>query len=224
MKIKRLIGLLVVCLLFLLICCAPTRLVKPLEKGKQLIGLSFGGPLIKFAGAPIPIPFTTLVYGYGLTNKITGFGGIHTTSLLFGNLQTDIGSTIKIFEKENKFGFSATPALQLAYNMRNKTGARLWPSVDLNAYYLIKNDAAFFYCGLATWFEPSNKKAFNEKQTQHILPNIHIGLMLNKSKWMNQFELKYMGLGVANLPGVVDYIGLSGKGTLGIYYSLIRKF
>jgi hypothetical protein len=54
--------------------CAPSRFVKPLAKKQQAASFSFGGPIIKFAGAPIPIPFTTLAYGYGLTNKITGFG------------------------------------------------------------------------------------------------------------------------------------------------------
>ncbi|MEI8137574.1 MAG: hypothetical protein WCH21_09655, partial [Bacteroidota bacterium] len=90
--------------------CAPSRFVKPLAKKQHAASFSFGGPIIKFSGAPIPIPFTTLAYGYGATNNITAYGSLHATSLLFGNLQSDLGTTIKIFEKENKFGISASPA------------------------------------------------------------------------------------------------------------------
>ena len=180
--------------------------------------------MIKFSVSPIPVPFTTLSYGYGLTDKMTCYGGLNTTSLLFSNLQTELGATFKVFEKENKWGISSGTAMQLAYNLRNKTGFRIWPSFDINAYYHIKNKGSFIYGGFSTWLELTNTKAFNEKQQQRAIPNLQFGCVHVKSKWMNQFEIKYLSIGTPNLPGVVDYIGISGKGTLGIYYSLIRKF
>ncbi|MBA2612857.1 MAG: hypothetical protein H0U95_12865 [Bacteroidetes bacterium] len=215
---------------FIIVCiyffqnCAPSRFIKPLEKKQQAASFSFGGPMIQFAGAPIPIPFTTLAYGYGLTNKVTGFGSLHTTSLLFGNLQSDIGTTLKLFEIENKFGLSASPALQIAYNIRNTTGFRVWPSADVNTYFHIMEKPSYIYAGANSWFEFSKYKAHNEIQQRHVIPNLHLGYMIVKPKWQHQFELSYLGLGIPNKPGVVDYIGISGKGTLGFYYCLIRKF
>lgn len=209
---------------FFLSLCSPSNLVKPLKKSEQTVNFTFGGPLIKFAGAPIPIPFTTLGYNYGVANKFTAFINLHTTSLIFGNLQTTVGGLFSLYEKVNKFGFTISPALQTAYSIRNKTGFRLWPTLDLNAYYHIKEKPSFIYLGANNWFELSKYSAHNEPQTKHILPNIHMGYMLVKPQWQHQFEVKYLGIGIPNLPGVVDYIGISHQGAFGIYYSLIRKF
>ncbi len=216
-------------LYFLLLCCllqncAPSRFVKPLEKKQSAASFSFGGPLIRFAGAPIPIPFSTLSYAYGINNRVTAFAGLHSTSLLFGNGQVDLGSTIGLFEKPNKFGCSATPALQMAYSIRNRGAARLWPSLDLNTYFHFNDQPSYLYAGVNAWFELSSLKAHNETQQRHLIPNLQLGYTIVKTKWQHQFELKYLGIGIPNLPGVVDYIGIQHKGTFGIYYSLTRKF
>jgi hypothetical protein len=204
--------------------CAPSRFVRPLEKKQQAVSFSFGGPLIKFRNAPIPIPFTTLAYGYGLSERATGYIGLHTTSLLFGNLQSDIGTTIGLSKPGERYGFSASPALQTAYNIRNQTGFRVWPSLDLNAYWQPREKPSYVYAGVNAWFETETKKAHEQPQSRHAIPNLHLGYTVVKTKWQHQFEFSYLGLGIVNTPGVVDYIGVSGKGTLGIYYSLIRKF
>jgi hypothetical protein len=207
---------------FLLQQCAPARFVKPLAKKTQAVSFSFGGPLIKFSGAPIPVPFTTLAYGYGISNSVTGFGSLHTTSLLFGNFQSDIGTTIKLYEKENKYGFSCAPTLQLAMNLKNSQTFRVWPSLDVNAYYHLKNKPSYFYTGLNSWVELSSKKAHQEPVKERLTPNLNLGFVKVNKKWTHQFQLSYLGIGKANLPGVVDYIGISGKGTLGFHYALIR--
>ena len=204
--------------------CAPSRYVKPLAKNQSAASFSFGGPLIKFSGAPIPIPFSTLGYAYGVTTNATVYGNLHSTSLLFGNLQLDAGATLQLFKKENKFGLTASPALQLAYNVRNKTGFRIWPSADVNTYFHFNQKPSYLYAGINSWFELSGLKAHDEIQQRRVLPNIQLGYVIVKTKWQHQFECKYLGIGIPNLPGVVDYIGISGKGSLGIYYSLIRKF
>ncbi len=217
-------SLIVACVLFIIQNCAPSRFVKPLQKKEHAASFTFGGPLITFAAAPIPIPFTTLGYGYGLNDNITLYSNLHSTSLLFGNLQTDIGSTINIYKKEYKFGITTSPALQIAYNFRNNTGFRVWPSLDINTYFHFNEKPSYAYTGINSWFELSSKKAHNETQNQHIIPNIHLGYMLVKTKWQHQFQFSYLALGISNTPGVVDYIGISGKGSFGFYYSLIRKF
>ena len=204
--------------------CAPSRYVKPLSKNQNAASFSFGGPLIKFSGAPIPVPFSSLGFGRGLTDNTTLYGNLHTTSALFGNVQADLGATLNIYKKETKFGITASPALQLAYNARNRTGFRIWPSADINTYFHLNAKPSYFYAGINSWLETSRLKAHNETQQRHLIPNIQIGYVIVKIKWQHQFECKYLGIGVPNLPGVIDFIGISGKGTLGIYYSLVRKF
>jgi hypothetical protein len=217
-------SLILIVIFSMLQSCAPSRYVKPLAKSQQAASFSIGGPLIRFAGAPIPIPFTTLGYAYGLTENITANGNLHVTSLLFANAQADLATTFGLYKKENKFGFSASPALQIAYNLRNTTGLRVWPSLDLNAYFHLCEKPSYLYAGLNSWFELANIKAHQETQKRHIIPNLQVGYVVVKTKWQHQFECKYLGIGIPNLPGVVDYIGAAGKGSFGIYYTLIRTF
>lgn len=204
--------------------CAPARFVKPLAKKQQAVVASFGGPLINYSGAAIPVPFTTVGYGYGLTDNVTCYGNLHTTSMMFRNLQLDAGATIRLYEKEKKFGVSISPALQLAHSFVYSGTMRVWPSLDANAYYFLKGRESYLYTGVNSWFELSGYKAHKEPVSQHLLPNLNLGYVLARSKWLHQFQLGYLGLGINNLPGVVGYIGISGKGSLAFYYGLIRKF
>ena len=201
--------------------CSPSRLVKPLKKGEQVVSGSFGGPLIKFAGAPIPLPFSTVAYAKGLNDKISAFGGLHTTSLLFGNFQTDIGLCMDVYSK-NKIGVSITPAIQTAVSYKDIHSFRLWPSLDANVRYEFTK--GFMYAGMHNWFELSKVRANDTKQEKWILPNYHIGFTKTNTKWDHQFEVKWLLPSTAIYPGVVDYIGLNGKGSFGLYYCITRKF
>ncbi|MFZ9612450.1 MAG: hypothetical protein ACO29Q_04140, partial [Crocinitomicaceae bacterium] len=67
-RIKSIFG----ALLLVFASCAPARFVEPLKKGQQVITGNFGGPVAKIPGiGAIPIPFTSIGYGRGLTNKTT---------------------------------------------------------------------------------------------------------------------------------------------------------
>jgi hypothetical protein len=204
--------------------CAPARFVKPLQKEQDAVSFSFGGPLIIYSGAPIPLPFTTLAYGRGITDKITGFGSLHTTSLLFGNMQSDIGSTIALFERPSKGGVSVTPALQLAYSMSNQKSFRFWPTIDLNGWLHISGSPSYVYAGINSWIETTPKRAHNEVQPRRVVPALTGGYALVRTKWTHQFQVSYIGAGIPNLPGVVDYAGISGKGALGFHYAVSMVF
>lgn len=207
----------------LLASCAPSRFVKPLKAKEQAASFSFGGPLIAFAGMSIPMPFSTLAYGYGLNDKVTAYGSLHTTSLLFGNIQSDLGATIKLFEKE-KFGISASPALQIATSLNHGKSFRVWPSAEANVYYSPGSKPSYLYAGAASWFELAASRANGEVQPRHYIPQVQLGYTIVKTKLQHQFELRYLGLGIPNLPNVVEYKGIGGKGAVGIYYSINRKF
>lgn len=206
---------------FLLLSCTPSRLVKPLKKGEGALSGSVGGQLIKFGGAVIPIPYTSLNYAKGLNDRASIFGGIHTTALLFSNLQLDAGVCADIFKKE-KFAFSVSPAIQTAMSYKDYKSFRLWPSLDWNARYEFQK--GFIYTGMHNWFEFSKTRSFDSEQKKFILPGYHIGYTITKTKWQHQFEVKYILPLTPVYPGVVDYIGIQNKGAFGIYYSVCRKF
>ncbi len=212
------------CVFIFVQSCAPSRYVKPLKKNEKVVSVSFGGPVIGYAGAAIPIPFTTAGFAKGLSDKLTAYAHVHPTSILFGNFQSDLGITYGLLDSEKKFGLSLSPAIQQAVSLRHTTGFRIWPSLDANAYRVVSPGGSYFYAGMNTWFELSATRAHGETQPRHIIPNVHAGFTFNGKQWNNQIELKYLGVGIPNLPGIVDYKGINGRGSLGIYYSLIRKF
>lgn len=210
--------------LLLISACAPTRFARPLEKKQQALSLSFGGPAILYSGAPIPVPFTTVSYARGLHNRITGFGALHFTSSLFGNIQGDAGAVFGLFELKSGLGMSCSPALQVAFSPGNKNSFGIWPTVDANLYYHASGKRSYLYAGFNAWLEVSKYKAHGELQSRHMIPNLQTGYVIVSGKWQHQIELKYLGLGIPNLPGVVDYVGIGGKGSLGFYYQLTRFF
>jgi hypothetical protein len=57
-----------------------------LGKDEQAVNLSLGGPVISYSDLPIPLPFLTATYGYGLDSTLTGFGSLNITSLFYGNV------------------------------------------------------------------------------------------------------------------------------------------
>lgn len=215
---------LIFCIAICFTQCAPSRIVKPLKYKEQVAGLTFGGPVINFAGAPIPIPYTTLYYANGIGSNVTLFGSLHTTSLLFANLQTEIGATFDIYKFNKKFAITGSNALQVIYNFRNNGKVKVWPSIDLNAYYHPKEKNSFVYGGLSSWIELNRFKAHQQTKTRTLVPNLQVGYQFVNTKFTHQVEMKYLGLGIANTPNVVDYIGLAGQGAFGIYYGVSYKF
>jgi len=204
--------------------CAPTRFVKPLSKNENAVTANLGGPLIRFGKATIPIPFMSISYGRGITDKTTAFGSIHTTALLFGNIQTDIGICQSIYKNDSlKFGITINPAMNLAFDKWEKN-FRAWPQLDINAYKNILKDKAFVYVGLTNWFELSSQRAHQEPQTQRILINPHLGITYTTKKWAYSLETKFLQMNRNNTPNVVDYVGINQKGAIGIYLNFARKF
>jgi hypothetical protein len=86
--------------------CAPARFVEPLEKSEQVLTGHFGGPVAKVPGiGPIPIPFTSIGYGRGITHTTTLMGALQTTSLAFGVGQFEVGASQRIW-KNDRMGVS----------------------------------------------------------------------------------------------------------------------
>lgn len=224
LKLIPLVLIYVPVCLFFFSSCTPTRFVKPLEKKQNAIAASFGGPLIHFGKAVTPIPFTSIMYGRGITKSTTAFGSLHLTSLVFGNFQTDIGVCQQLYKNDSlKFGITINPAINMVYDKWNKN-FRAWPQLDFNIYKNILKQKAFIYVGLTNWFELASTKAHNEKQTNHILINPHIGITYNTKKWGYTLEGKFLQINKNNKPNVVDYVGIQQHGAVGIFLNFNRRF
>lgn len=213
--------------LYFIVCiasCAPTRFVKPLKGNEQAVNLSLGGPVIGFKDLSIPVPFVTATYGYGIDSTLTAFGSLNITSAFYGNAQIEVGVVKQIAQQHKALpGISITPVANLIY--RNKDAAKIYPQVDVNAYWDYNKGRNFFYAGLSNWFELSSKKAYDIKQDNHWFLSPMIGEYFIRKKWSMNIELKIVAANIASQKTVADYkTPLGNNGAFGIYLGYTRKF
>jgi hypothetical protein len=222
--------------------CAPSRHVKPLEKGQQALGASYGGGLVKVPGVgAMPTPFMSLSYSRGITEKATVFGSYHTTAAIFGTFQTDIGAVYELYKNEEaKYGVSVTPVANIMVDRWEKQW-KFYPQLDANFYwtYSEKTKATseahdggsdklmkrFLYAGVTNWFELANTRVHDEPQPYRWIFNPHIGHTFERPRMNYQFEFKWLAPNIDNAGLAVDYVSPFGtKGALGVFFHAAYKF
>lgn len=212
---------------FLFYSCAPSRYYKPLEAGEHSVHASFGGPIIQVPGiATMPIPFTSVGYGYGLRDNLTIYGSWQTTSAIFGVIHTDFGATMNIWHNET-MGMSASPGFTFLID-GFEWKPSLYPQLDLNYYWTYgrkkdQNKSQDFYIGFDNWFDLRARLAHDVPNTNRLIWNTHIGHSFNRNLWSYQIELKLLAPYLNNNV-VVDYVSpLGDKGAIGFYFGVKRK-
>jgi hypothetical protein len=211
----------------LFISCAPTRFYKPLEQGEQAVTATFGGPLIKVPNvATIPIPFTSIGYGRGITNELTVFGSWQTTSSIFGVIHLDLGASHQLWKREN-MGVSASLGSHFLVDVFEWKPS-LFPQISANYYYSYKqsaekNSSADFYIGTENWLDLRSRLAHEVTNTNRLLWNMHVGHSFHKNLWSYQLEVKVLAPYLNN-DVVVDYVSPFGnRGGMGFYFGVQRK-
>jgi len=203
--------------------CAPARFVEPLQKKELAIGGNFGGPVIGVGAITTPIPLTAVEVGYGLDTNLTLHGGIHTTALLFGNLQMDLGITYKFLNQDKYIpNVSVNPGFNFVYDFDDNL-SKFWPTLDINAYWNYGKRHSYWYLGLNNMFELSKTMAFDQPQKQRWIFSPQIGHVLKtkKEKWQFTTELKFLALNQDNSYAFMPYKSLTGSyGATGFYLGL----
>ncbi len=206
------------CLISITLSCAPARFVEPLNKKELAVGLSFGGPTLNY-GVPVPLPLSSLEFGYGIDSNLTCFGGLHTSALLFGNLQFDMGATYKLLNQNKTVpNISISPGFNFISNFDGST--KFWPIFDINAYWNYGSRLNYFYIGFNNYFELSQTMALDQPQAQHWLFSPQIGHVLKSKTNPGQLsvELKFLGPNLDNSYAFIPYYSATGnRGALGIF-------
>lgn len=231
LKSKRNINFFFAFYLIASTACSPIRYAKNLDHKEHAIQASLGGPLIGVPGiGTMPMPLTSVGYGYGLKEKTTVFGNWHTTAAIFGVAQADFGVTQGIWKKEN-MGITISPSVNVAMDVFEKN-TRFWPILEANYYwdYRIKekNDQKrifYLYTGFSNWFELQGMRAHGQKQTDRIMFNPHLGTVYQRGKWNFSLEAKFLAPYKSNENIVMDYKSPFGNyGALGTYFSVTYRF
>lgn len=200
--------------------CAPSRFVKPLAAGEQAIGFNLGGSLIDYNGTTIPVPLTALSYGNGLRENLTLFGSLHTTALLFNNLQLEVGAVSQWRQQE---GWKPGLSNALAFNFISELSegnAKLLPQIDGNAFWNFKNNKHTTYLGYSLWID--NKIMANNGLGVF---NPHLGYTYRKGDWDFNAELKFLAPGFDNSMLFVPYQSVLGnQGASGLYFNISKRF
>ena len=200
--------------------CAPSRFIQPLNEGEQAIGFNLGGSLIDYNGATIPVPLTSITYGKGVSEKLTAFGSLHTTSLLFNNFQAEVGILSEFRKQEGWIpAFSSTLVLNFVSEL-SEGNPKLWPQIDGNAYWSFKDNKQLPYIGYSLWIDP---KIINSNGIGIINP--HIGYRYQIGSWDLSAEMKLLAPGHDKSKVFVPYQSLQGdKGATGLYFNVSKRF
>lgn len=221
--------------------CGSAKFVEPLAKRQNAIALDVGGPIVEIPEVgTIPIPFSSITYGRGISNRLTIQGSWYSTASVFGVVQLSAGATYGCWKSGNdKHGISALIGFNTAMDVF-EYNYKFWPQLDAHYYFKYnsrkmeqddlltsggKPVANLLYVGMGSWYELKSIKAHGEKQTTIIVPMLNIGHDLNWKKWTFKTELKLIAPFSSNRDIVLDYKSITGNtGATGIYLGLIRKF
>jgi hypothetical protein len=211
--------------------CAPTRYYRTLEQGEHAVTGQLFGPIINVPGiSPMPIPLSSLGYGYGATDYATVFGNWHTTAAVFGVWHFDAGATFKLWQNEKRnMGVSVSPAAHFMVDQFEKN-FRFYPTLDMNYYidYKVKQkEGKFrrndFFVGFDNMIDPYRVQAHGEPNRINWLWNTHFGTSFYRNRWAVQLEVQLLAPYLSNQNIVVDYISPFGKyGAMGFYLGITR--
>lgn len=210
--------------------CSTTRFVKPLEKDQFSVGFDFGGPMINFAGAKIPLPRTSLTVGYGATDRCTAWGSLHTTDAAFGTIHLEGGAMYDIIPAKGLVpGLSASGSAHFMVDV-HKGKFRAFPQIDINGYWnYYRNDNKkldfTLYLSANNWFDFWTKRAHNEKSAASLYtPAFCLGNSFGFKRTVISLEAKYIAPFTPNRDMVVTYNGSGGRGSWGIFLGVNYRF
>lgn len=203
--------------------CAPSRFVRPLNKGATAISANIGGPLIQYGSGVIPLPLSSIAVGHGYSNNVTGFAGLHTTALLFGVIQTDIG-VVKKITNQNKWlpAISVSPVANMMFDKWEKKFS-FFPQVDAHAYWEYGKKKSMAYAGISNWIDLHSKRADGRPQTTHWLPTMQAGNTFCSNNWAYTVELRWVAPNQSNKNLIVEYKAPGNSGAMGVYFGVTRS-
>jgi len=208
--------------LIFLASCASIRTIEPMHKGEKKLTADLGGPLIRFSGIPIFMPLSSMGGAYGISDNVSAFASLHTTSLVYRTLQFETSVNTSLY-RMSKSGISANWGAYSFFTLRDSKIA-FYPYADINYYQHYNAKPHYAYFSFTPLFELHRKKAFDESVKNRIIPNLTLG-----HRWVNEnrewgLELKWLNFNADNRNIVVDYLAPSKKGALGLYFSFTKKF
>lgn len=165
---------------------------------------------------------TAFYTAYGVSDKITLTGGLHTTSLAFENLQLDAGVLYEVRDAEGWIpGLSVSSMLNYTYGF--STGEnRLGHQVDFHLFWN-SGEKSMAYAGSSFYLDFYPEASQPAHRFKNIWPTINLGYNRGNQKWNFGAEYKILAPGRENRDGVIDFIEILPGMTSGLYFTVSRK-
>lgn len=201
--------------------CAASHAVAPLERGQSGITSSIGGPFVQYAGAPIPLPITSVGYRYGIDGHTDVHASLYLTQLaLFKVGGFDMGIARELMTADGP-----RPRLMMDLNTTwffgdrsegdPEGGVRFFPELSLIASWDLGRAKHHVYLGVDNFFQLV--------PTFHYYPTPLIGTELKASKglgiqlelgwnapWKDTLMVNPVWYGPGNLGAVSFKMGFNG--------------
>ena len=197
--------------MILLASCNTTRVVKPLEKGETRIVVDFGGPVVG-----IPLPLSSISLAHGISEKLTVFGGVHTTTLIYHSLQFDLGANYSFLETQKwQPGISGSLILNPIIDFRVGNSS-IFPETAFNFYWQLRKKHIPFI-GLTNWYDVAKGTVELEKgKLMH--PAFYLGYNYEGEKWIFGVEAKWLNFNKTLFIPQIEQTTIGGKGAVGLYF------
>lgn len=191
--------------------CALSHGVRPVGENKVAIDASLGGPVADYMGGKKPLPLTMVGLTYGLSDQTNLHGGIYPSSLaMFGLVGVEVGASHLVLEPAG-----ARPAIMvdgtvigLGGNLAEGPpdgGFMPYAQASVMASWAYGERGHLIYTGPEVLAQPS---------PVHAIPGWTLGHRLNAGRWGIGTELGWMAPHWDNLPPVVEYVGIAGRGAI----------
>ncbi len=193
--------------------CALSHGVRPIGEKKVAIDASLGGPIVDYMGGKKPLPLTMVGATYGLTDKTNLHGGLYPSSLaMFGLVGLELGASHLVVEPDGP-----VPALMVDGTLITLGGdlAEGPPEGGFRAFLQTSVMASWSY-GRREHLIYTGPEFITQPIPLHSIPGWTVGHRYNAGRWGIGAELGWMAPFWDNLPPVVEYAGIAGRGALSV--------
>lgn len=197
--------------------CAPTKIVKPLDKGQWQIGGTVGRPQINDGSLPILGAYAAK----GVSENRTVYGGVQISSALLGSAHVE-GGQVKFWREQNGLqpALSWSTGAQALMSTRDYA-FRIYPETGVNAYW--HRGPHILNASANTWIDPTWFLT-DYGRGQILAPSFSAGYRF-RYRWIEaQVEYKILNPTREILVPQADVPNTLGLGARGIYWGVALNF
>ena len=197
--------------------CAPTKIVKPLDKGQWQIGGTLGRPQINDGSLPILGAYAAK----GVSENHTVYGGVQISSALLGSAHVE-GGQVKLWREQNGLqpALSWSTGAQALMSTRDYA-FRIYPETGVNAYW--HRGPHILNASANTWIDPTWFLT-DYGRGQILAPSFSAGYRF-RYRWIEaQVEYKILNPTREILVPQADVPNTLGLGARGIYWGVALNF